>query len=325
MASVTPRPTQHGPGENVRVQRVARSDRREALGVLLTGRAQPNHALVQQFLSYSRDYNLPLNELYAAYRGERPVAAALILPNAGRSGMVFASPASTSDDAALAGRVVDEAARQQDASQMRLLQALLEPEQPLMRQVLEAGGFEPLAMLQYMGRDADLPAVPFEPGDSEMALVTWSRQNRELFARAIEASYEGTADCPALVGLREIDDIIAGHMAAGRFVPDLWFALHRQGEPIGVMLLNELTQGAGFELVYLGIAAPWRGRGLARSLLAYGLGQGSERARATWAADNPRLQLAVDEANTAARELYAHFGFRASTRKLAMIRSLAGG
>ena len=142
------------------------------------------------------------------------------------------------------------------------------------------------------------------------------------FARAIEASYEQTADCPGLVGLRRIEDIIAGHMAAGQFVPELWLALRRRGEPVGVMLVNELTQGAGFELVYLGIAAPYRGQGLARSLLAYGLGQASVRGRANWGTDNPRLHLAVDEANPAARQLYARFGFRASTRKLAMIRAL---
>jgi ribosomal protein S18 acetylase RimI-like enzyme len=289
------------------------------LGVLLTGRAEPHHALVEQFLSYSRDHDLPLSELYAAYRGQAPVAAALVLPNAGRSGMVFASPVHTADQAALAGRVVDEAARQQPAERMAMLQALLEPEQPLTRQALEAGGFHKLATLQYMGRRADLPPTPLSLGDQALTAVSWSEANRPIFASAIEASYQATADCPGLVGLRRIEDIIAGHMAAGRFDPDLWLAVHNQGEPVAVMLMNELAQQPGHELVYLGVAAPYRGRGLARSLLAYGLGRASDQAAGT---DNPRLHLAVDEDNAAARQLYADFGFRATARKLAMIRPL---
>jgi ribosomal protein S18 acetylase RimI-like enzyme len=319
MASVSSPSVAPGPGEDVVVQRVDRADRRPALGVLLTGRPEPYHALVEQFLSYSRDQNLSLNELYAAYRGQAPVAAVLVLPNAGRSGMVFASPVHDAQQAALAGRVVDAAAQAQDPQRMGLLQALVEPEQPLTLQALEAGGFERLATLQYMGRPADLPVKALDLGDAQMSAVTWSEAHRPLFASAIEASYEATADCPGLVGLRRIEDIIAGHIAAGRFEPMLWLAVQRQGQPVAVMLINQLIHQPGYELVYLGVAAPFRGQGVARRLLSYGLGQASQRSHET---DNPRLHLAVDEANAAARQLYADFGFRTQSRKLAMIRPL---
>ena len=321
MASVSPSASPSGPGDPITVQRVSRADRRSVLGVLLTGRAEPQHALVEQFLSYSRDHQLSLTELYAAYRGKLPVAAALVLPNAGRSGMMFASPVQTPDEAALAGQVVDAAAEAQDPASIRLLQGLIEPDQPLTRQALEAGGFEQLATLQYLARDATLPPVAFQPPDPELELVTWSQVNRPLFAAAIEASYEQTADCPGLVGLRQIEDIIAGHQAAGHFTPELWFALHKAGEPVAVVLLNELVQQPGYELVYLGVAAPYRGQGVARSLLRYGLGQLTAR-HEDWLSDKPRVQLAVDDANAAARTLYTDLGFFPTARKLAMIRPL---
>jgi ribosomal protein S18 acetylase RimI-like enzyme len=322
MASVSPS-AHPGPGDEAElIQRVPASQRRPVLGVLLTGRPDPNHSLVEQFLGYSRDQGLPLNELYAAYRGKAPVAAALVLPNAGRSGMLFCSPVHEPDQAALTGRVVQTAAQAQSPKTIALLQSLLEPAQPMTERALQTGGFYKLATLQYMQRPATLPARPLELADPAIETCHWSEANRPLFARAIEASYEQTADCPDLVGLRRIEDIITGHMATGRFDPRLWFAFHKAGQPVGVMLLNEMIQQPGFELVYLGLAPAFRGQGLARKMLAHGFGLVSQRAAAR-PSDNPRLHLAVDETNQAALRLYEQFGFLANTRKVAMIRPLA--
>jgi len=154
-----------------------------------------------------------------------------------------------------------------------------------------------------------------------LELVGWDDAAGTLFADAIEASYERTADCPGLVGLRSVEDIIAGHKAAGRFAPDLWLALHKRGQPVAVMLINELSQQPGYELVYLGVAAPWRGRGIARRLLRYGLGRLTARDQ-RWGGEKPRIQLAVDEANEPAQALYTELGFLPTARKLAMIRAL---
>jgi ribosomal protein S18 acetylase RimI-like enzyme len=136
-----------------------------------------------------------------------------------------------------------------------------------------------------------------------------------LFARAILASYEQTMDCPGLLGLREVDDIIAGHMATGRFDPSLWYAFYQGDVPVGVMLLGILPPHRSGELIYLGIAPAYRGKGLARPILEHGLGELSAR-------DTTRLLLAVDEANQPAIRLYRHLKFRTSARKAALIRAL---
>jgi len=321
MASIGTAARGSGP-EEAAVQRVGPRHRRPALGVLLTGRPDPRQSMVEQFLAHSRDRGLPLSELYAAYKGDDPKAAALILPNAGRSGMLFTNPVTETHQTELTARVIHAACQAQDRQAMNLVQSLTDPDQLLNQRSLEAAQFRRLAVLGYRQRPATLPPEPLQLSDPAIAYVHWAQEHRELFARAIEATYEDTSDCPGLVGLRRMDDIIAGHMATGRFDPRLWFAFHKRGEPVGVMLLSQMLQQPGYELVYLGIAPPFRGMGLARQMLRHGFGVVSSRARHQHS-DNAQLHLAVDENNAAARKLYDDFGFTLSTRKVAMIRPLA--
>ncbi|MEM6393681.1 MAG: GNAT family N-acetyltransferase [Planctomycetota bacterium] len=69
-----------------------------------------------------------------------------------------------------------------------------------------------------------------------------------------------------------------------------------------------------YELVYLGVAKRFRGRGLAGRLLRHGMARVHARG-------GKRLLLAVDDRNEPAVSLYRSLGFRATARKLAMIRS----
>ena len=54
-----------------------------------------------------------------------------------------------------------------------------------------------------------------------MRLETYQPENHALFAAAIQESYRDTLDCPALSGLRDIEDVIAGHQSVGTFDPAL--------------------------------------------------------------------------------------------------------
>jgi ribosomal protein S18 acetylase RimI-like enzyme len=146
--------------------------------------------------------------------------------------------------------------------------------------------------------------------------VHWSETNRQLFAEAILASYQQTLDCPALVGLRTIDEIIEGHMAAGQFSPELWWAVRHGDDPVGVMLLSPLPQRSAMELVYLGLAPAWRGRGLGSRLLGHGLAQAHQRGLTS-------MLLAVDDLNKPAVRLYQSQGFEVHAKKLAMIMALS--
>jgi ribosomal protein S18 acetylase RimI-like enzyme len=148
-----------------------------------------------------------------------------------------------------------------------------------------------------------------------LRLLTWSQANRQTFAKAILASYEQTLDCPGLLGMRQIDDIIAGHMATGQFVPELWMALYREEEPAAVMLLGALPQRQALELVYLGVSVPFRRQGMARRLVDHAIHL-AHRRRCN------KLMLAVDEHNSPALKLYRSMHFIATARRTALVLAL---
>ena len=101
--------------------------------------------------------------------------------------------------------------------------------------------------------------------------------------------------------------------AAGRFEPGNWSAYFDEtGNPIAVLLLAQVAQGNGMELVYLGVAKDYRGKGVGGELMRYAV---SESARL----GGTRLYLAVDDRNDPAVRLYTGLGFRASTRKIAYV------
>ena len=291
--------------------RVEPQQRRSALAKLLTGGTWPHDPAVDPFLAFARDHELCLEELWAAQRHGELLAAMLIVPNPGRTAMAFVSPAPVRSDAATAVYLARTACQAQPAAKVRIIQALLDPSQRNEAEVLTQAGFHGLASLVYMQRTARAAAVPLDLEDS-VQCVHWSDRQRTIFARAIAASYQETLDCPGLLGLRQMDDIIAGHMGTGQFKPKLWFALHRDGDPVGVMLLNLVPRTGSMELVYLGISPLWRGRGIGRRLLAHGLGVAAEHGVTN-------VILAVDRSNKPALRMYRSMKFTSTAQKLAMI------
>jgi ribosomal protein S18 acetylase RimI-like enzyme len=228
--------------------------------------------------------------------------------------MVFVSPMTGSATQPIVVALGQAVCAAQDRDRMTMLQALLDPPQHREAKALTAAGFERLSELIYMQRPADAPEAPLQL-DGSFELLHWSDQHRGHFADAILASYEQTLDCPGLVGLRDIDDIIAGHMATGEFRPKLWFAVRCDDQPVAVMLLNVVPRRQSMELVYLGIASGWRGRGIGRRLLTHGLGLAGGQGATN-------IILAVDQGNRPALRLYRSLRFTSTTRKLAMIYNL---
>ncbi len=223
---------------------------------------------------------------------------------------------SPADELAIAG-AIDAACGAQAAAGVRLAQALVPDAQgPLARLLRDRCGFETLADLLYLQRRARTRAavMPLPPG---ITLATYGPRTHDAFAEAIEASYAGSLDCPKLAGVRHIEDVIAGHKAAGLFRPDWWTLALDAGRPIGVLLLAGLGIGGhmGAEVVYLGLAPAARGRGLSAPLLAW-----AERAAAT--TPGRLMALAVDAANTPALRIYRRAGFRQNERRTALIRRL---
>lgn len=293
--------------------------RADALRLLLTGSRSGPATVVQPFLSFTQQQGVTLDRLYGTYVHGRLSAVSLILPGAGRTGMLFISPASDRRREPWIAQAVAHATEALDAEQFRLVQALLEPTQVGERRALEQAGYHALATLLYMNRSTDTTPLAWRETDELEALgiesTTWSDAHRPLFARAIEASYVDTLDCPRLVGTRSIDDVIAGHMATGSFQPELWRVYHRGDAPVAVTLFAPVQDAQTCELVYLGVCPEHRRRGIAGQVLRRGLMELAARG-------SRRVCLAVDQDNAPARRLYTALGFRAMSRKVAVIRTL---
>lgn len=116
-----------------------------------------------------------------------------------------------------------------------------------------------MAELIYLELSAQPTTPQFPPG------ITLERHSPEIdadFKAAIQQSYQQTLDCPALNGVRSIDDVVAGHRAAGEYNPANWLLLRDQGRPAGVLVLAQVPGTQVMELVYIGLAADIRGRGI---------------------------------------------------------------
>lgn len=295
--------------------------RRTALALLLTGRPREKDAAVDHFERFADEQGLDLSTLWIVTDNGpagRMLGSVLLVPNHGCTAMLFVGQATGwSDTSAVVGLirgVCDGPGR----SGVSVIQSLIDPGQVIEGQVLERAGLTRLSKLIYMQKTV-------EPGEHRVSrptalgscdqptILTYSDATHRDFARAIEASYVDTLDCPGLVGMRETDQIIAGHQGTGRFDPGQWLAyFDEQGQPIAVLLLAEVAHGSGLELVYLGVAKAYRGQRIGSALMRYAV---SEAARL----HGERIYLAVDDRNDPAVRLYTGMGFRATTRKIAFV------
>jgi len=199
---------------------------------------------------------------------------------------------------------------------VHVAQVLLEPGEPAMANLYTSAGFVRIAELFYMERSIrrakEVPPLP-----DAFRFVTSSPANHALFAQAILTSYEQSMDCPMLSGMREIDDIIAGHKSVGVFDPNDWMVVLHQDMPVAVLLLNQTINGDGLELVYLGVCPIARGQGLGEYLMRVTERRVVEK-------NAGALSLTVDSKNIPAVKLYHRHGLERAATKIAMIKNLRG-
>ena len=221
----------------------------------------------QNFARIARSEGYDLSKQYLALEGGRIVASCLAICNPGRTALIL------SPRAEVLGRHRDAAVeairlcvRKLSRQRVRLFQAMLEQPYRPQRQILLKAGFTDLAELLYMVRPASAPRTNLQL-PKNMAWVSYNSNTHADFAETIQRTYEQSLDCPELTGVRDIEDIIAGHKATGRFNPLLWSLLLEDGKPIGCVLTSPVPLRAAVELVYMGLIAPARGRGLGKLLL----------------------------------------------------------
>lgn len=304
------------PAADATIRRVLPEQYADAVTRLSMGGVRPTSGGARRFVAGADRDGTSLQHIWAAPDGDDPLGdVAMLLPQPGRTAMLFVSHPTTDARVARLAVVVDAACAALDAQQITLVQALLELNEHRERAALQHAGFESLASLTYMqhrvSRHAPAPALP-----RDARCVPWDEQRRAAFEQALRSSYEQTQDCPTLRGLRRTSDVLEGHRAAGRFEPHWWTLMLIDDAPAALMLLAPLEESATVELVYLGVAAPFRQRGLAQWLLEYGMHQCAQSGART-------LTLAVDESNSPAIRLYQSAGFRATARRWALMRVLS--
>jgi ribosomal protein S18 acetylase RimI-like enzyme len=298
-------------------------------GVPARGRASDIESRLDGFLAYARTINLDIlcqvlaletpRAAPAPDSAEAPqpriVGMCLWVPAPGRTAMLFGPgqsefPESSPATAAAIAAALDDA----KATGVVLVQAMLEPADAAGKTVFAQAGLVQLATLTYMERKPPFhpPAFALPTG---ITLEPYSAANHNLFRQAIAESYHDTLDCPSLSGMRDIDDVIAGHKAVGPFDPQLWSVLISEGQPVGCLLLAEIPARRGLELVYLGLAPISRGQGLGRILMQRVLGIASRR-------HFDVATLAVDAANIPAARLYRRCGYVSVAQRVALVKRL---
>ncbi len=238
----------------------------------------------------------------------------LTQPLAGRAAAVWAPEVDTSwGRAALASALIRGALDDLRGRGFRIAQALVDASAPRTAAVdLARGGLPKVTVLTYMHRDTARPIVRHltRPHAPRFDWRPYGPGTEAEFRDVLQATYARSLDMPELEGIRSLDDVLASHQAAGRFDPSRWRVGTLPGEPdaAAILLLSEVPDRPAWEVAYLGLTPPARGRGLGRSALAYAL----DLARP----DVPRLELAVDDRNHPARHLYDVAGFTPFDRRM---------
>ncbi len=288
-----------------------------ALRLILGSGGRPAaEGAVIDFLQLTLHRGIDLNNLWVADLAGRVAWAVLPIVSPGRTMMLLAPGGRPRNSThVLAGELVEAVCIHFRSRDVALAQVLLDPLDAAARASYLERSFRPMAELVYLQVDVrrSYPASPLPAG---FEWVLYSPAEHAAFAATIVESYRDSLDCPGLNGVRDVEDVIAGHKSSGEFDPTLWFLLREQGQPRAVLLLSRTAQAGTAELVYLGLTPAARGRGLGDVLMRQALHSVASQGPGT-------LALAVDAGNVPALRLYHRHGLRRVGSKLALMRQLS--
>lgn len=256
----------------------------------------------------------PRDGLLVATRDARVVGAVLSQIMPGRAGAVWPPRVADERDEDLATELLRAACERLVAQGATIAQCLLRDAQPADLRLLTSAGFEPFADLYYLVSVAlDFPP---SPPSTELVFESYSPAIHARFAATVEATYQGTRDCPRMNGLRAIDDVLAGYRGAGEFDPTRWLLVGHQGRDVGCLLLGDYPEHGNYELVYMGVIPAARGHAWGATIARYAQWRAGQAGR-------ERLVLAADATNGPALRMYGEVGFRAWDRRTVLVRIFA--
>jgi ribosomal protein S18 acetylase RimI-like enzyme len=240
-------------------------------------------------------------------RGDEGLRGALIsAPVVGAGGIVW-PPAVTpgSERQAIEDRLVQDGLSWLQQRGAKLAQCLLAEDEAQLGKILVRNGFAHITDLWYTRHM--LTGLKREPA-ATLTIETYEACDRDVFHETLWRSYEDTQDCPEVNGVRTIEEVIAGHKNQGTHDPALWWLARRAGAAVAVLLLTEMTEWRGWDLIYLGVVPEARRHGIGRELTQRAL-------HAARAARQRQLTLSVDVRNVPAWNLYQSLGFDSYERR----------
>ena len=285
--------------------------RREALALLyrrIDGRLR--NSVITDALADAEGGVIDLSGLWIANRRGAIVGVLLTQTLAGRAAGVWAPEIVEGwGRAAIARRLLTTAIHHLRASGIRIAQALIDESAPAQASAdLERGGLPKITELDYLERETDQP-IALKLPHPQIVWRAFGPDTEAEFRHVLQLTYDGSLDMPELEGVRSLDDVIAGHRATGRFEPTRWLIGRVSDEPESsmVVLLSAVPEREVWEVAYLGLTPPARGRGIARTALEFARRLASPHA--------DRLELAVDRRNIPAVRLYKDAGFHKYDRR----------
>jgi ribosomal protein S18 acetylase RimI-like enzyme len=190
---------------------------------------------------------------------------------------------------------------------VRFVQALADPADPRGAELLQACGFSPVTDVLYLvctlaGRQTAQSCEALR-----LVQVVDTPAKLEHLSQLISQTYAGSQDCPRLNGLRSLDDVLASYRAVGESGSSHWYVAEAENADAGCILLAEHSSPRELEIVYMGIAPDFRGRGLGMELV-----QAAQRLASEL--NFERLSLAVDAENRPALAIYRAAGFQVAAK-----------
>lgn len=306
------------PGVAARLGPVGPASLRAAALRLVEAAAPGDTGAGDRFLAAASAHNISLKHMRAAFDPTGGVLeVCLAVPSTGRTANLYTSRPRAERDLPIVAAVIHDACASLQPG--ILAQALIEPDDELVARAFESAGFDRIASLAFLrgpmaaAIKASRPLV-HDPLPEGFTIGAWDGANDAPLIAALERSYIGTLDCPALCDLRKVGDVLASHKGVGDLDPRLWLILRHNGAPAGAALLTRCAGEPSLEIVYLGIGPEARGKGIGARLLAEGLIRAG--------ASSTHITCAVDTANTPALRLYDRFGMRRTQLRDAFARAL---
>jgi len=246
-----------------------------------------------------------LDGVFVAKRAEEIIGATWCHVLPGHTAVVWPPRQAMDEARKMVGWLYDAVCQYMTAKKVRLAQCLVNTDSGPDAEGLRGAGFDYATDLLYMVSSHE--RFPECPLGCELTYQPYTPADHQRLASLVEQTYQGTLDCPALDGVRSIQDVLMGYQATGEYDPSRWLFIQSQtGDAetgsVGCLLLADHPRDKQWELIYMGLVPEARGRG-------WGLEATRQAQWQVRQAGRDRLVLAVDATNKYAVRVYAEAGF----------------